>query len=313
MTAFLALLVSVFLTFPALANESAVWHWGGFPTPITSVGWHITDLYNLIFVITAVIALVVALPIAIIIFNYRRSRMGNKAATFSHNLTLELLWTIIPALICAVIAWQSFSAMRYILTTPEGGMTVEVIAYQFGFDFDYPDFQISAPEATTPHPVLSIPGRERLVKDMVVPVDSIVKLHITARDVLHAFFAPALGIKMDAVPGRINHKWFRAEKEGDYIGQCAELCGSAHGEMFFNVKVVNKEAFKAWVNQQRTEKGLEPVLESKFAEVLDGIKPVVVETPAPETEAAVPVETSPTVPLAVSGSLEISPSAIPFK
>ena len=239
-------------------TDTATAHWGGFPTPVTSVGWAVTDAYNFIFWITAVIFILVQIVLLYCIVRYRR-KANPKPARFSHHVPLEIVWTVIPVIICAAIAWKSFEAMYHMRTMPEQGLDVEVIAYQFGWEFDYPDAEISAALPVEPHPQLSSAGVERLVKDLVVPVDTNVRLHVTARDVIHAFYVPHLGIKIDTIPGRINYAWFRATQEGDYIGQCAELCGSAHGEMFFNVKVVSKEAYHAWVNARRNENGLEPL------------------------------------------------------
>ncbi len=104
-------------------------------------------------------------------------------------------------------------------------------------------------------------------------------VHVTARDVIHAFYVPALGSKVDAIPGRINYVWFRAEKPGDYIGQCAELCGSAHGEMFFNVKVLPKNQFARWVNAQRRDQGLKPMEAEELVKIMS-------HTTEPETAPA---------------------------
>lgn len=250
-----SLLTFGFVLLASFAGASEVVHPGGFPSPVGPVAEKVVDIYNFIFWITAVIAAIVAGVVGICIWKFRASKV-KKAATFSHSTVLELVWTAIPALICLSIAWYSYLGIQFIRTMPEEGITVEAIAYQFGWDFDYPDYEMSAAEPTEPHATLSIPSVDRYVKDMVVPVDTVVKLHLTARDVIHAFYAPDLGIKIDAVPGRINYQWFKATKEGDYIGQCAELCGAAHGEMFFNVKVVSKEEFKKWVNTQRAENDL---------------------------------------------------------
>jgi cytochrome c oxidase subunit II len=172
---------------------------------------------------------------------------------------------------------------------PEGAMVVEAVAYQFGWDFYYPDASVAgklvaAPEPTTDDAEISLPGAPRQVKTMVVPVGKPVVLHITAKDVLHAFFVPHLGIKMDAIPGRINYAWFMADKPGNWLGQCAELCGQAHGEMFFRVKAVPQAAFDAFIAAQRKEAGIE-------------------ETPVSGTvvvPAALPVVESPTTMISAS-------------
>lgn len=269
-TAFAALILPA-LAF-ALVPDSYTVHPGGFPTPASNIAAEVTQTYNIIFWIIAVIAVLVYGVMLVAIWRFRRSR-NPKPATFSHGTLIEIVWTVIPALICVYIGWESYRLLHIIHTTPKDGLTVEVVGYQFGWDFYYPDLGIAAPEATTPHPVLSIPGKERLVKELILPIDTNVRLQVTAMDVIHSFFAPSMGVKMDAIPGRVNYKWFRPNATGDYIGQCAELCGAAHGEMFYSIKVVPQEVFRAWVNEQRKAKGLEPLTTASAA-------PVAATTPA---------------------------------
>ena len=249
------LLLTAFFSPIQHVNAGTPLTWSGGLDPIGEVAESVAGIYDFIFWITVLIFIFVQVVILIAIWKFRRSKNKN-AAKFHHNTKLEIFWTVIPTIICAVIAWKSFVAMDFIRTMPKNGLDVEVIAYQFGWDFDYPDVKISAPEPTYPHRRLSSAGEERLVKDLVVPVHTNIKLHITAKDVIHAFFVPALGIKIDAMPGRINYQWFKADRVGNYIGQCAELCGDAHGEMFFNVKVVSQVEYLRWVNRHRAKKGL---------------------------------------------------------
>lgn len=235
-------------------------HPGGFPTPVGPVAEEITWLYNILFIIIAVIAFVVAIPVVYILWRYRRDKVS-KPATFSHSTALELLWTIVPALICLVIAILSYRAMVMIRTMPEDAMNVEVVAYQFGWDFYYPDASVAdkhvtAPEPTGDDPEVSLPGAPRQTKTLVVPVGKPIVLHVTAQDVIHAFFVPHLGTKIDAIPGRINYAWFTATEPGDWIGQCAELCGQAHGEMFFRVKAVPQAEFDAYLAAQQAAAGI---------------------------------------------------------
>lgn len=233
-------------------------HWGGFPDPAGPIAAKVTEIYNFIFVITAIIALIVTVGLVYCIWKFRASKR-RQAAKFSHSNLLEFTWTIIPVFICLALAVKSFTGITFIRTMPEEGLTVEVIAYQFGWEFDYPDYEISSPEPMEPHKQLSVEGTDRYVKKMIIPVGVPVKLHVTARDVIHAFYTPALGVKIDAMPGRINYQWFQADKPGEYIGQCAELCGSAHGEMFYIVKAVPQEEFKKWINARRLEAGLKSI------------------------------------------------------
>jgi cytochrome c oxidase subunit 2 len=233
-------------------------HWGGFLPAVGPVAEVVTGTYNRIFWIILVIGILVEALILWCLFKFRRSKRGDKVSNFSHNTTLEVLWTVIPVLICVYIGYISYHGLRFMRTMPAEHLAVEVVAHQFYWDFDYPDQGISAPEGER-HEQLSSAGQDRTVKHLVVPVNTNVVVNVTAADVLHAFYVPALGVKVDAIPGRINYLWFNADEEGDYIGQCAELCGAAHGEMFFNVRVVSQDAWKAWVNEQRKANGLEPM------------------------------------------------------
>ncbi|RYG59285.1 MAG: cytochrome c oxidase subunit II [Alphaproteobacteria bacterium] len=256
----LSLLGMLALAAPALAVESI--HPGGFPTPVGPTAVEISWLYNIIFVIIAVISVVVVVPILYILWKYRRDKVS-KPATFSHSLVLELIWTIVPALICVVIAVLSYRAMIMIRTMPEDAMNVEVVAYQFGWDFYYPDVSqgdkhVSVPEPTGDDPEVSLPGAPRQTKTLIVPVGKPIVLHVTAQDVIHAFFVPHLGTKIDAIPGRINYAWFTATEPGDWLGQCAELCGQAHGEMFFRVKAVPQAEFDAYLAEQVKAAGIDP-------------------------------------------------------
>ncbi|MBI1308459.1 MAG: cytochrome c oxidase subunit II [Proteobacteria bacterium] len=250
-------LTGTLLALPALANSI---HPGGFPTPVGPVAEEIGALYNIIFVIIAVVMVIVAVPVLYILWRFRRTKVA-KPATFSHNLGLELLWTIIPALICIYIAVASYFAMVKLRTMPDHALNVEVVAYQFGWDFFYPDasengVHVAAAEPTTDDPEVSLPGAARQTKELVVPVGRPVVVHVTSSDVIHSFFVPHLGVKIDAIPGRINYTWFQADKAGDYLGQCAELCGQAHGEMFFRVKAVPEDQFEAYMAERRVAAGL---------------------------------------------------------
>lgn len=258
---FIAGICALFAASAGVALE--VIHPGGFPTPVGPVAEEITWLYNIIFIIIAVIALVVAIPMVYILWKYRRDKVA-KPATFSHHLGLELAWTIVPAAICLFIAVVSYYGMIKIREMPEDAMNVEAVAYQFGWDFFYPDASegdahVAAPEPTADDPEVSLPGAPRQTKTLIVPVNKPIVLHVTAQDVLHAFFVPHLGVKIDAIPGRINYVWFKATQTGNWLGQCAELCGQAHGEMFFRVKAVPQDEFDAFIAKQRVAAGLSPV------------------------------------------------------
>lgn len=267
----------------------------GFPAPVGPVAEQITWLYNVIFIIIAVIAIIVAVPVGWILWRYRRTNVA-KPATFSHNLGLELAWTIIPALICFFIAYESYRALVSIRTMPDDALNVEAVAYQFGWDFYYPDASengthVKAATPSKPDPEVSAAGVDRLVPELVVPVGRPVVVHVTGADVIHAFFVPQLGVKVDAMPGRVNYVWFTADEPGSFLGQCAELCGQAHGEMFFRVKAVPQAEFDTYIQAQRVEAGLTAIPVSPTA--------IVSDTAVSGTELP-PTAVSATAPTAVS-------------
>jgi cytochrome c oxidase subunit 2 len=238
-------------------------HPGGFPPQMSPTGQLIDNLYNIIFIIIAVIAFTVAVPIGYVLWRFRRAR-NPRPATFSHSTTLELLWTIIPALICIFISYESYFAMVKLRTMPADGMNVEVVGYQFGWDFYYPDasengthVKFDAP--SQPDAALSTPGHERYVPTLVVPTGRPIILHITSADVIHSFYNPHLGFKIDAFPGRINYVWFEVDQPGTWLGQCAELCGANHADMFFRVKAVSPAEFADYIKARRVDAGLPPV------------------------------------------------------
>ncbi len=274
-------LVTALLSLLALAPFAAeTIHPGGFPTPAGPVAAHTSELYNIIFIIVAIIGVGVSLGMGYIIWRFRQSR-NPKPATFSHSTALELTWTTIPAIICVYIAWISYHGLVYVRTMPQDALTVEVVAYQFGWDFFYPDYakdgtRVSIPEATTDDPEISAAGVGRSTKELLIPVGKPVVAHITSQDVIHAFFVPKLGVKIDAMPGRINYIWFQADEPGSFLGQCAELCGSAHGEMFFRVKAVPQDEFDAFIAARKQAAGIvdAPAAVSDTTALVSGTAPV---------------------------------------
>lgn len=238
-------------------------HPGGFQSPAGPLMAYTNHLYNIIFIIVAVIGVGVALGMGYIIWRFRRSR-GHQPATFSHSTAIEVLWTVVPAIICVYIAYISYVGLIHVRTMPEDAMNIEVVAYQFGWDFYYPDasengVHVKSEEASGVDADVSLPGLERQTKELVIPAGRKIVAHVTSQDVIHAFSVPALGFKVDAMPGRINYVWFEADKPGNWLGQCFELCGSAHGEMFFRIKAVTEEEFAAYIQARRVDAGLTPV------------------------------------------------------
>jgi cytochrome c oxidase subunit II len=183
----------------------------------------------------------------------------------THNSTIEVIWTVVPVLILVAIAFPSFQLLNAQYTPPrEAELTVKAIGNQWYWGYEY---QVEAAPITFEANLLKDEERAKYGKEdvaayprqlavdneMVVPVDTVVRVLVTAADVLHAFAMPAFGLKSDAVPGRLNETWFLAEKEGLYYGQCSEICGKDHSNMPIAIRVVSKDAYKTWAVAAATD------------------------------------------------------------
>ncbi len=213
----------------------------------------IAEMHNLLLVIIAVIAIIVGCLMTYVIWRFRASKNPIPSTT-THNTILEIAWTFIPVIVVVMITIPSVKLMYEMEKPHDPDMTVKIIGKQWYWTYEYP-FK----EGKT----LSFDSRMIETKDlkkdqlrllevdnrMVVPVGTTVQLIITAGDVLHSFAVPSLGIKKDAVPGRINETWLRIEKEGVYYGQCSELCGINHGFMPIAVHAVSKADYAAWLTK----------------------------------------------------------------
>ncbi len=173
----------------------------------------------------------------------------------THNVTVEVLWTLIPCLILIVMAVPSFKILYKQDAIPKADLTIKAIGYQWYWGYEYPDeniifdsYMIEEKDLRADQPRLLAVDNE-----VVVPVNKVVKVLITANDVLHAWALPSFGVKRDAVPGRINETWFKAEKEGTYYGQCSELCGIKHAFMPITVRVVSEEDYQEWLLEARVK------------------------------------------------------------
>ena len=214
----------------------------------------ITDFNNfLLILMTAISVFVLGLMLYVMVrFNARANPEPSKT---THNTLVEVIWTVVPIVILVVIAIPSFRLLYFQRDIPEADMTVKAVGYQWYWGYEYPDHGDFAFDS------LMLTDEERgdqprlLATDtaMVVPVDTTVRVIVTAADVLHAFAMPAFGLKMDAVPGRLNETWFKAEKIGTFYGQCSELCGIRHAFMPIRIEVVSKADFALWVEEAQNE------------------------------------------------------------
>ncbi|MDC3296335.1 cytochrome c oxidase subunit II, partial [Candidatus Pelagibacter sp.] len=196
---------------------------------------------------------------------FRASKNPNPSKT-THNVAVEVLWTLIPCLILIVMAVPSFKILYKQDTIPKADVTVKAIGYQWYWGYEYPDeniifesYMIKEDELKKNQPRLLTVDNE-----VVVPVNKVVKVLITANDVLHAWALPSFGVKRDAVPGRINETWFKAEKVGTYYGQCSELCGIQHAFMPITVRVVTDEEYAIWLAEAKMKFANEPITENEY-------------------------------------------------
>ena len=226
----------------------------GFQEAATENMTMITDFNNfLLILMTAISVFVLGLMLYVMV---RFSAKANpEPSKTTHNTLVEVVWTVVPILILVVIAIPSFRLLYFQRDIPEADMTVKAVGYQWYWGYEYPDHGDFAFDS------LMLSDEERgdqprlLATDtaMVVPVDTTIRVVVTAADVLHAFAMPAFGLKMDAVPGRLNETWFKAEKTGTYYGQCSELCGIRHAFMPIRIEVVSKAEFAEWVEDAKAE------------------------------------------------------------
>ncbi len=184
----------------------------------------------------------------------------------THNVAVEVLWTLIPCLILIVMAVPSFKILYKQDTIPKAEVTVKAVGYQWYWGYEYPDENIIFDSYMIEDKDLK-ENQPRLLavdNELVVPVDKVVKVLITANDVLHAWALPSFGVKRDAVPGRINETWFKAEKVGTYYGQCSELCGIKHAFMPITVRVVSEEEYNEWLMDAKVKFAKEVIEEDQF-------------------------------------------------
>ena len=235
---------------------------GGAPTPwqmnfpdmVTEVGRDVVDFhYWLLWIITAISLFVLALIVAIIVrFDEKKNPIPSRT---THNSILEIAWTVVPVLILVAIAIPSFRLLREQLVIPQHDLVVKATGFAWYWGYEYPSDQGGFKFDSNMVDEKDLkPGQPRLLtvdNEMVVPVGKVVRLQVTAADVLHNFAVPSLGQRLDAVPGRLNETWFKADQEGVYYGQCSELCGNGHPYMPITVRVVSEQAYAAWVSEAK--------------------------------------------------------------
>ena len=243
----------------------------GWQEPATDIAERVQNLSWWLHVLAAVITLFVTALLAYVCIKF--SKKNNPTPSrFTHNTTVEVVWTVVPVLILVAMAYPSIKLLYYQEVVPESEITIKATGYQWYWDYTYnvdgEDIVIESLMAGKGYSTYDemvagmkdegyeaeeIPDEMEwklaATAPMVVPVDTKVRLNVTAADVMHAWTVPSFGVKVDAVPGRLNELWFEASKVGRYFGQCSELCGRDHSYMPIMVDVVPKEEYEAKFNE----------------------------------------------------------------
>ncbi len=236
---------------PAMAGQPVPWQLG-FQEAASPIQEGIHAFHNLLLVIITLITIFVTVLLAVCIVRFNRRSNANPSRT-THNTMLEVAWTVLPVIILVIIAIPSFRLLYEQLEAPEPELTIKTTGHQWYWSYEYPDYEGVAFDSFMLRDDELEPGQPRLLAtdtEVIVPVDTNVKVLVTASDVIHAWKIPAFGSMVDAVPGRINETWFRATREGVFYGQCSELCGRDHAYMPITVRVVSQDEFDVWIEEQ---------------------------------------------------------------
>jgi cytochrome c oxidase subunit 2 len=219
----------------------------------TSVMREIHDFHSFILPIIVVISLLVLALLLWVIVRYNR-HANPTPRKFTHNVLVEVIWTIVPVLILVAIAWKSFPLIYEQERIPENAeLTLKVTGNSWRWDFEYPDLGVRLTSNLLDEETANAESRPYLLATdapLYVPVNTTVRVLVTSNDVIHSFAVPAFGIKEDAIMGRVNETWFNVDREGVYYGQCSELCGINHAYMPVEVRAVSQAEFEQWVAAQ---------------------------------------------------------------
>lgn len=267
------------LLFPTLAMadlqsraEGSIWA-GWLPDAVTPSKQRIHDFNEIMTYIISAIVAVVAVLLFWVVWRYRKNK-NPVPSRVTHNVPLEIVWTLIPCLILMAIVVPSLRLMYYIDVTHKADLTLKVVGYQWYWGYAYPDHDIDefalhyvpdefADQKGEYQALRDLPTYQRLLSTydlasgqpafVVLPVDKNVRALITAGDVIHSFAVPSFGVKKDAVPGRLNETWFNIKKPGIYYGQCSEICGINHGFMPIEIRAVEDDEFNRWVELMKED------------------------------------------------------------
>ena len=238
----------------ALAADPAPWE-TGFQPAATPVMARIESLNTGVTIIIVLIGLLVLGLLTYVIARFNHRTNPNPSRT-THNTVVEMIWTIVPILILVGIAIPSFKLLYFQGVIPRADLTVKAIGHQWYWSYEYPDNGNFTFDANLVAEKDLKPGQLRLLTTdnaLVVPAGETVRLQTTSTDVIHSWSIPSFGVKMDAVPGRLNETWFKVEQPGLYYGQCSQLCGNGHGYMPIMVQALSKADYDKWVAEAKTK------------------------------------------------------------
>ena len=232
----------------------------GQPTPeavnlqpaATEIMRDITSFHDFLLWIIIAISIFVAALLVWVMLRYNR-HANPTPKKFTHNMFVEVVWTVIPVLILVAIAWRSFPLIYEQERIPGAELTLKVTGNSWFWNFEYPDAGVTIAANLLPEEDARAEGRPYLLattEPLLVPVDTTVRVLVTSNDVIHAFAVPAFGVKEDAIQGRVNETWFRVDTQGTYYGQCSELCGVNHAYMPIEIRAVPRAEFDAWIAAQ---------------------------------------------------------------
>ncbi|HEY2228151.1 MAG TPA: cytochrome c oxidase subunit II [Xanthobacteraceae bacterium] len=233
----------------AAYGQATPWQFG-FQDAATPIMEEITSFHNLLLYIITGIALFVLVLLVIVMVRFN-ARANPTPSRVTHNTLLEVAWTVVPIIILAIIVFPSFHLLFKQLNTPPADLSVKATGKQWYWSYSYPDNGKFEFDSLMLQDKDRKPDQPRLLavdNEMVVPINKIVRLQTIGAEVIHSFAIPSFGVRIDAIPGRLNEAWFQATREGVYYGQCSELCGKDHAFMPIAVRVVSEQAFKDWVD-----------------------------------------------------------------
>jgi cytochrome c oxidase subunit 2 len=274
MTSFWHRLSQLSLTLGALASSGAAWAVNDLPggpkvnqlnlhDPVTKIAQDQIWLHNFMLVVCLVIFVAVFGVMFYSILKHRKS-LGHKAANFHESVAVEIAWTVVPLLIVIAMGAMATRTVVAMKDTTNADLTIKATGYQWKWGYDYIKGEgegISFLQTLdVQQRIMSDSGKAsgddyllKVDQPLVVPVDKKIRIVTTANDVIHAWMVPAFGVKQDAIPGFVRDTWFRAEKTGDFYGQCAELCGKEHAYMPIHVRVVSAADYAKWVDGKKKE------------------------------------------------------------